>query len=50
MQMMWWMTRLLLFAAGMMTAPPLSEVAAGLTSEELLSTPRRFTEPCRSID
>ncbi len=34
MQMLWWMTRLLLFAAGMMTAPVLAQDAVGLTSEE----------------
>jgi hypothetical protein len=34
MRMMWWMTRLMLFAAGMMTAPVLAQDAVGLTSEE----------------
>ena len=34
MQMVWWMTRFLLFAAGMMTAPVLAQDVVGPTPEE----------------
>lgn len=33
MRMVWWMTRFLLFAAGMLTAPALAQDVVGFTSE-----------------